>query len=247
MLAARSQPERVIRRRDKLTGAVQCGVAQKPFLVVSAVDTAIALPADICRRKKRTKVIQKPARWRGPVEVEAKRNDVVAARRERGPVIEAQRSTGFGSWGRGRGTWARIVFMWEQEKEPPVFEVPKQWQTRRRIELYFPARFPRCVLKARGQEVVGVSGEVAPRTLAKIWRRSGCVWDNPCSAHLHLLPRPTKSGSLRSLRWLLFCDDLEGIWVMDNYCGLWSSLKLYLEKHCQPPQRWRPCFRTAKP
>lgn len=140
-----------------------------------------------------------------------------------------------------------FFFMWEQEKEPPVFEVPKQWQTCRRIELYFPARFPRCVLKARGQEVVGVSGEVAPRTLAKIWRRSGCVWDNPCSAHLHLLPRPTKSGSLRSLRWLLFCDDLEGIFVMDNYCGLWSSLKLYLEKHCQPPQRWRPCFRTAKP
>lgn len=106
VLAARSQPERVIRRRDKLTGAVQCGVAQKPFLVVSAVDTAIALPADICRRKKRTKVIQKPVRWRGPVEVEAKRNDVVAARRERGPVIEAQRSTGFwimGAWERNMG------------------------------------------------------------------------------------------------------------------------------------------------
>lgn len=116
VLAARSQPERVIRRRDKLTGAVQCGVAQKPFLVVSAVDTAIALPADICGRKKRTKVVQKPVRWRGPVEVEAKRNDVVAARRERGPVIEAQRSPGFwimGAWERNMGAH---FFMWDRKK-----------------------------------------------------------------------------------------------------------------------------------
>lgn len=100
--------------------------------------------------------------------------------------------------------------MWNYEKERKVFEVAKQSQTCRRIEFISSILSALCFKRKRAK-----SGrrEVAPRALPKIWRRSGCVWDDPCSAHLHLPPRPTKSGSLCSLRWLLFCEDLEGTWV----------------------------------
>jgi hypothetical protein len=118
---------------------------------------------------------------------------------------------------------------------------------------FFLARFPRCAGRRRR---IGESGsrscgsEVAPRTLPKIWRRSGCVWDDPCSAHLHMPPRPTKSGSLRSLRLTIILRGCGGyLGVMDSCCGFvlprlsQPSLNLYcVQKHHQPPQRWLPCF-----
>lgn len=103
------------------------------------------------------------------------------------------------------------LHMWDHKKEPPVFEVPKQLQTCRRIAFISSILPAPCWKRKRARS----GREVAPRALPESGgRRSGCVWDDPCSAHLHLPPRPTKSGSLHSLRWLLFFfEDLKGTWV----------------------------------